>query len=53
MCRTPNLNLRQYIECNNLNHLNGMIDIGKMADRVLLMVDGSLSFRFWDGMYHY
>lgn len=31
-----------FIECNN--HLNSMIDIGKVADLVLLMIDGSFGF---------
>lgn len=31
-----------FIECNN--DLNSMIDIGKVADLVLLMVDGSFGF---------
>lgn len=31
-----------FIECNN--DLNSMIDIGKVADLVLLMVDGSYGF---------
>jgi len=30
------------MECNN--DLNSMIDIGKVADLVLLMVDGSFGF---------
>ncbi len=31
-----------FIECNN--DLNSMIDIGKIADLVLLMIDGSFGF---------
>ena len=31
-----------FIECNN--DLNSMIDIGKIADLVLLMIDGSYGF---------
>lgn len=31
-----------FIECNN--DLNSMIDIGKVADLVLLMIDGSFGF---------
>ena len=31
-----------FIECNN--DLNSMIDIGKVADLVLLMIDGSYGF---------
>ena len=31
-----------FIECNN--GLNSMIDIGKVADLVLLMIDGSYGF---------
>lgn len=31
-----------FIECNN--NLNSMIDIGKVADLVLLMIDGSFGF---------
>lgn len=31
-----------FIECNN--DLNSMIDIGKVADLVLLMIDASLGF---------
>lgn len=31
-----------FIECNN--DLNAMIDIGKVADLVLLMIDGSFGF---------
>lgn len=31
-----------FIECNN--DLNSMIDIGKVVDLVLLMVDGSFGF---------
>ena len=31
-----------FIECNN--DLNSMIDIGKVADLVLMMIDGSFGF---------
>lgn len=31
-----------FIECNN--DLNSMVDIGKVADLVLLMIDGSYGF---------
>ena len=31
-----------FVECNN--DLNSMIDIGKIADLVLLMIDGSFGF---------
>ena len=31
-----------FIECNN--DLNSMVDIGKVADLVLLMIDGSFGF---------
>jgi ribosome biogenesis protein BMS1 len=31
-----------FIECNN--DINSMIDIGKIADLVLLMIDGSFGF---------
>lgn len=31
-----------FIECNN--DLNSMIDVGKVADLVLLMIDGSFGF---------
>lgn len=31
-----------FVECNN--DLNSMIDIGKVADLVLLMIDGSFGF---------
>jgi ribosome biogenesis protein BMS1 len=31
-----------FIECNN--DLNSMIDIGKIADLVILMIDGSFGF---------
>lgn len=31
-----------FIECNN--DLNSMIDVGKIADLVLLMIDGSFGF---------
>ena len=31
-----------FIECNN--DLNSMIDIGKVADLILLMIDGSFGF---------
>ena len=39
-----------FVECNN--DLNSMIDIGKVADLVLLMIDGSYGFEmvrnnFW------
>jgi ribosome biogenesis protein BMS1 len=31
-----------FVECNN--DLSSMIDIGKIADLVLLMIDGSFGF---------
>ena len=31
-----------FVECNN--DLNSMIDVGKVADLVLLMIDGSFGF---------
>jgi ribosome biogenesis protein BMS1 len=31
-----------FVECNN--DLNSMIDIGKVADLILLMIDGSFGF---------
>ena len=37
-----------FIECNN--DLNSMIDIGKIADLVLLMIDGSFGFEMVRGI---
>ncbi len=39
-----------FIECNN--DLNSMIDIGKIADLVLLMIDGSFGFENGVSFYH-
>jgi|ERR1700722_15106779 ribosome biogenesis protein BMS1 len=39
-----------FIECNN--DLSSMIDIGKVADLVLLMIDGSFGFEMVCSCYH-
>lgn len=39
-----------FIECNN--DLNSMIDIGKIADLVLLMIDGSFGFEMVRILFH-
>lgn len=39
-----------FIECNN--DINSMIDIGKVADVVLLMIDGSFGFEMVCPLYH-
>lgn len=36
-----------FIECNN--DINSMIDVGKIADLVLLMIDGSFGFEMVRG----
>lgn len=38
-----------FIECNN--DINSMIDIGKIADLVLLMIDGSFGFEMVSAPY--